>query len=148
MQAYKSALSLVGIQLNLAEKPAGTIFSTITPCAPSAPTCKWQMAYWGNGWQFAPDYYPSGEVAFSTGAIGNWGSYSNPVMDAKIKATTTQPGPGVFRDWADYTTQQLPMLFMPLAAIQTSAVKSSLRGVFPQPSAGLNITPENWYFTR
>ncbi len=148
MQAYKSALSLVGIQLNLVQKPAGDIFGTITPCSPRSAACKWQMAYWGNGWQFAPDYYPSGEVAFSTGAIGNWGSYSNPEMDAKIRATTTQAGLGVFHGWADYTTQQLPMLFMPLAAIQISAIKSSLAGAAPQPSAGLNITPESWYFTK
>jgi peptide/nickel transport system substrate-binding protein len=148
MQAYKSALSLAGIQLNLSQQPIGDIFATITPCAPSAATCKWQMAYWGSGWEFAPDYYPSGEVAFSTGAIGNWGSYSSTTMDAKIKATTTQPGLPVFQDWADYTAAQLPMLFMPLAATQISAIKSTLAGTAPQPSAGLAITPESWYFTR
>ena len=148
MQAYKSALSLVGIQLNLSQQPTGDIFSTITPCSPSAAACKWQMAYWGNGWEFAPDYYPSGEVAFSTGAIGNWGSYSDAAMDSKIKATTTQPGSTVFQDWANFTAQQLPMLFMPLSASQISAIKTSLGGAAPQPSAGLAITPESWYFTR
>jgi peptide/nickel transport system substrate-binding protein len=147
MQAFKSALSLVGIRLNLSQQPATNIFSTMVPCSPSAAACKWQMAYWGNGWEFSPDYYPSGEVAFSTGAIGNWGSYSNPVMDAKIKATTTRDGLPVFQNWADYTAQQLPMLFMPLAASQISAIRSSLGGAVPQPSAGLAITPESWYFT-
>ncbi len=130
-------LSLVGIQLNLSQQPTGDIFSTITPCSPSAAACKWQMAYWGNGWEFAPDYYPSGEVAFSTGAIGNWGSYSDATMDSKIKATTTQPGSTVFQDWANFTAQQLPMLFMPLSASQISAIKTSLGGAAPQPSAGL-----------
>jgi peptide/nickel transport system substrate-binding protein len=148
MQAFKSALSLAGIDLNLSQQPAGDIFSAISPCSASSPDCKWQMAYWGNGWEFAPDYYPSGEVAFSTGAIGNWGSYSNATMDAKIKATTTQPGLAVFRDWADYTAQQLPMLFMPLAASQVSAIKSDLAGATPQPSAGQAITPESWYFAK
>jgi peptide/nickel transport system substrate-binding protein len=147
MQAWKSALSLVGIRLNLAQQPAGDIFSTMTPCSPHSAACKWQMSYWGTGWEFAPDYYPSGEVAFSTGAIGNWGSYSDPQMDSKIKATTTKNGLSVFHDWADYTTQQLPMLFMPLASIQISAIRGNLSGALPQPSAGLAITPENWYFT-
>ncbi len=147
MQAWKSALSLVGIRLNLAQQPAGNIFSTMTPCSPHSAACKWQMSYWGTGWEFAPDYYPSGEVAFSTGAIGNWGSYSNQQMDAKIKATTTKNGLSVFHDWADYTTQQLPMLFMPLSSIQISAIRGNLSGALPQPSAGLAITPENWYFT-
>ena len=147
MQAWKSALSLVGIRLNLAQQPASDIFSTMTPCSPHSAACKWQMSYWGTGWEFAPDYYPSGEVAFSTGAIGNWGSYSSPQMDRKIKATTTKNGLSVFHDWADYTTRQLPMLFMPLASIQISAIRGNLSGALPQPSAGLAITPENWYFT-
>jgi peptide/nickel transport system substrate-binding protein len=148
MSAFKSDLALAGITLVLAQKPQSDIFSTITPCAPTASACKWQAAYWGNGWEFAPDYYPSGEVAFSTGAIGNWGSYSNPVMDAMIKATTTSVGLDVFHAWADYTAQQLPMLFMPIAASQISAIKSTLQGTTPQPSAGLAITPESWYFTK
>ncbi len=147
MQAWKSALSLVGIRLNLAQQPAGNIFSTMTPCSPHSAACKWQMSYWGTGWEFAPDYYPSGEVAFSTAAIGNWGSYTNPVMDSKIKATTTKNGLGVFHDWADFATQQLPMLFMPLSPVQISAIRGNLSGALPQPSAGLAITPENWYFT-
>jgi peptide/nickel transport system substrate-binding protein len=146
MQAWKSALSLVGIRLNLSQQPASNIFSTMTPCSVHSAACKWQMSYWGTGWEFAPDYYPSGEVAFSTGAIGNWGSYSNPQMDSKTKATTTENGLSVFHDWADYTTQQLPMLFMPLASIQISAIRGNLSGALPQPSAGLAITPESWYF--
>jgi hypothetical protein len=40
------------------------------------------------------------------------------------------------------------MLFMPLAASQISAIKSTLHGASPQPSAGLAITPESWYFTH
>jgi peptide/nickel transport system substrate-binding protein len=147
MQAWKSALSLVGIRLNLAQQPANDLYSTMVPCSPHSAACKWQMAYWGGGWQFAPDYYPSGEVAFSTGAIGNWGSYSSKQMDSKIDETTTKNGLSVFHDWADFTTKQLPMLFMPLQPNQISAIKANLAGAHPQPSAGLNMTPENWYFT-
>lgn len=148
MQAWKSDLSRVGITLNLSQKPTGDVFGTITPCTPKQAACAWQMAYWGNGWEFSPDYYPSGEVAFSTGAIGNWGSYSDTQMDAKIQATTARTGDSVFHTWADYTAQQLPMLFMPLAASQVSAVKSTLKGALPQPVAGQAITPENWYLTK
>jgi peptide/nickel transport system substrate-binding protein len=148
MQAWKSDLSRVGITLNLSQAPTGDVFSTITPCTAKQAVCAWQMAYWGNGWEFAPDYYPSGEVAFSTGAIGNWGSYSDKQMDAKIEATTVESSTTAFHDWADYTTAQLPMLFLPLAASQVSAVKSTVHGAFPQPVAGLAITPENWYLTK
>lgn len=148
MQAWKSDLSRVGIQLNLSQAPLNDLFAGLTPCKPTQSACSWQMAYWGNGWEFAPDYYPSGEVAFSTGAIGNWGSYSDPQMDAKIRATTQQAGLGVFHAWADYTTQQLPMLFMPLSATQISAISTKLHGAMPQPVAGQQMTPESWYLTR
>jgi peptide/nickel transport system substrate-binding protein len=148
MQAWKSDLSRVGIALSLSQAPLNSVYADLTPCKPSQAACSWQMAYWGNGWEFAPDYYPSGEVAFSTGAIGNWGSYSSPDMDKKIAATTQQSGLDVFHDWADYTTQQLPMLFMPLAASQISAISSKLHGAIPQPVAGLQITPETWYLTQ
>ena len=68
-------------------------------------------------------------------------------MDAKIKATTTKKGLSVFQDWANYTTQQQPMRFIPLASIPISAIRGNLSGALPQPSAGLAITPESWYFT-
>ena len=29
-------------------------FANLTPCKPTEPACSWQMAYWGNGWEFAP----------------------------------------------------------------------------------------------
>ncbi len=148
MQAWKSDLSRVGIQLNLAQAPLNEVFAALTPCKPSQSACSWQMGYWGNGWEFAPDYYPSGEVAFSTGAIGNWGSYSDPQMDAKIRATTENAGLADFHTWADYTSQQLPMLFMPLSATQISAISTRLHGATPQPSAGLQMTPESWYLSQ
>lgn len=148
MQAWKSDLSRVGIQLNLSQAPLNDLFAGLTPCKPTQSACSWQMAYWGNGWEFAPDYYPSGEVAFSTGAIGNWGSYSDPQMDARIRATTQQAGLGVFHAWADYTTRQLPMLFMPLSATQISAISTKLHGAIPQPVAGQQMTPESWYLTQ
>ncbi|WP_203955683.1 peptide ABC transporter substrate-binding protein [Planotetraspora mira] len=148
MRAFKSALSQVGIELNLSQTPTSDIFGVTTPCKPSEAACSWQMAYWGTGWEFAPDNYPSGEVAFSTGAVGNWGSYSDKTMDEKVKATTTENDPSVFADWEDYTAQQLPMLFMPTEASQVSAIKSSLGGAIPQPSDGLSLTPEKWYFVK
>jgi peptide/nickel transport system substrate-binding protein len=118
------------------------------PCKAGQPSCKWQMAYWGNGWEFSPDNYPSGEVAFSTGAVGNFGSYSDQQMDQLVKATTTSPGTSAFFRWEAYTAQQVPMLFMPLMPYQVSAISTRLHGAVPQPADGLSLTPESWYFTR
>jgi peptide/nickel transport system substrate-binding protein len=148
MRAFKSSLSRSGITLNLSQAPAGTVYATAVPCSPRQASCKWEMAYWGNGWEFSPDNYPSGEVAFSTGAVGNFGSYSNPRMDQLVRATTATPGLSAFFTWERYTAQQVPMLFMPLMPYQVSAISARLHGATPQPADGLSLAPENWYFTR
>ncbi len=148
MRAFQSSLLQAGIALHLSQAPAGTVYSTAVPCSASQASCKWQMAYWGNGWEFSPDNYPSGEVAFSTGAVGNFGSYSNETMDRLVKATTNRPGLQPLLTWEKYTALQVPMLFMPLSPYQVSAISTRLHGTVPQPADGLSLTPEDWYFSR
>jgi peptide/nickel transport system substrate-binding protein len=148
MRAFQSSLSQAGIALHLSQAPAGIISSIDVPCSAGQASCKWQMVYWGNGWEFSPDNYPSGEVAFATGAVGNWGSYSNQTMDQLIKATTSLPGLRPLFTWEQYAAMQLPMLFMPLSPYQVSAISTRLHGAVPQPADGLSLTPEDWYFTR
>ena len=148
MQALKSSLSQAGIDLRLTSEPTSDIFATAVPCTSTQTSCKWGMAYWGNGWEFAPDNYPTGEVAFSSGAVGNYGSYSNTRMDSLVKATTTEPGAAPLDVWQDYTAEQLPMLFMPVSPYQVSAISSKLVGAIPEPTDGLAITPELWSLSR
>ena len=50
-------------------------------------SCTWEIENWGGGWIYSPDYYPSGEVLFQTGAGSNSGSYSDPTDDKLIKET-------------------------------------------------------------
>ncbi len=143
-QALKSSFSLAGIDLTLTQEPFAQVEAAAVPCSAGQASCSWGMAYWGNGWEFSPDNYPSGEVAFATGAVGNFGSYSNSRMDTLIRATTTQPGLGPLDTWQNYTAQQLPMLFMPVSPVQISAISKRLHGATPQPVDGLGITPELW----
>ena len=44
-------------------------------------SCNWDMANWGGGWSFVPDYYPSGETLFLSGSGANSGGYCNPEND-------------------------------------------------------------------
>jgi peptide/nickel transport system substrate-binding protein len=148
MQALKSSFSQIGVDLTLSETPQSEVYAAAVPCTAKQAACKWGMAYWGNGWQFAPDNYPSGEVAFSTGAVGNFGSYSNPEMDKLVKATTTQPGPAPLDVWQDYAAEQVPMLYMPVAPSQISAISTKLSGAAPQPTDGLALTPELWSLAK
>lgn len=143
-QALKSSFSQAGIDLALTEAPANQVYSAAVPCTSNQSACSWGMAYWGNGWEFSPDNYPTGEVAFASGAVGNFGSYSDKTMDSLIKATTTQPGQAPLNAWQDYTAEQVPMLFMPVSPVQISAISTKLRGATPQPADGLTITPEQW----
>ena len=147
-QALKSSFSQAGIDLALTQQPASQVYAAAVPCTSKQSDCSWGMAYWGNGWEFSPDNYPTGEVAFATGAVGNFGSYSNPKMDALIKATTTQPGQGPLNAWQDYTAEQLPMLFMPVSPVQVSAISTKLHGAVPQPADGLTLTPEFWSLSK
>ncbi len=82
VNAYASYLQLVGIHLNVTAQDATTVGNT---CFSGA--ADWQICWYG-GWIYAPDYYPSGETLFGTGAGSNNFGYSNPIMDGLIAATT------------------------------------------------------------
>jgi peptide/nickel transport system substrate-binding protein len=104
------------------------------------------MDNWGGGWVFAPDYYPTGDEIFSTGAGSNGGSYSNPTNDANTVATTTSNDPAALNTYQDFLAKDLPVIWIPSAYAQLSMVKKTLHGWDPQDPI-LQLNPENWYFT-
>ena len=136
---YKSDASLAGIQVNIVGQTFNTIIGEATPSNAS-----WQGAMYGL-WIFSPDYLPTGEVLFATGAGSNSGSYSNPTMDHLINETTTNGSISVFHTFADFSAEQLPFIYMPLSyGIQ--GVNSKLHGVFFNPLQ--TELPEYYYFTK
>jgi peptide/nickel transport system substrate-binding protein len=136
---YKSDASLAGISVNIVGQTFNTIIGEAVPTNPS-----WQGAMYGL-WIFSPDYLPTGEVLFATGAGSNSGSYSNPQMDKLIADTTTSGSTAVFHNFANYAAQQLPYLYQPLNyGIQ--AVKSNLHGVDFNPLQ--SYLPEYYYYTK
>jgi peptide/nickel transport system substrate-binding protein len=141
---YKSDTSQVGIQINDVPQSFNTIIGETTPCTPG-PKCSWDMLNFG-GWNFnGPGYEPTGEPLFATGAGSNAGSYSNPTEDKLIQETHTSSSLGVFDQYATYTDQQLPFVWMPNAyAVQ--AVSSKLANVTFNPLG--DFTPEYWNFTK
>jgi peptide/nickel transport system substrate-binding protein len=146
VQGLKSDLSSAGVQLDLRSGPAGTVLGSADVCTPSQATCKWQMLNWGSGYILIPNYDPTGEQFFETGAASNFGSYSNPVMNSYVRETNLVGGRAAMRRYENYAAKQLPDLWFPEADYQISAVKKTLRGVTPQ-NPEEDITPENWYFT-
>jgi peptide/nickel transport system substrate-binding protein len=136
---YKSDASKAGIDINI----VGQTFNTVA--GEAIPTNKsWQAAEYGL-WIFAPDYLPTGESLFATGAGANGGAYSDPKMDQLINATETDSGMATFHTFANYAAQQLPYIYTPLPyGIQ--AVDSKLHGVAFNPLQ--TLLPEYYYFTK
>ncbi len=141
MTAEKSSWATAGININLSQAAVNTVLGNAIPCSGSS--CTWQMANWGAGWLFSPDYYPTGEAIFQTGAGANSGSYSDPVNDANISATNTTQVP--LTQYENYLAEQLPVVYQPNQATSLTEIAKGLTGVNPQ-NPTWSINPENWRF--
>jgi peptide/nickel transport system substrate-binding protein len=144
VSVYKSDAASAGIQINLVPQSFNTIIGETTPCTPG-PKCTWDILNFG-GWNFnGPGFEPTGEPLFETGASSNPGSYSDTNEDKLINETHTSSSIAVFDQYATYTAQQLPFIWLPNAyAVQ--AVSSKLANVAFNPL--FTFLPEYWSFTK
>lgn len=141
----KSDYGQAGIQLNLVPQSFDTIIGEAVPCKPTQANCKWQALNFG-GWNFnGPGFEPTGEPLFATGATSNAGSYSDPQEDKLIGLTHTSNSLSVFQQYATYTTEQLPFIWMP-NFYTVWATTSKLANVAFNPLA--TVLPEFWYYTK
>ncbi len=143
VQAEVASWQQVGIKITLTTGSFNTVIGTAIPC--SGKSCTWELQNWGGGWVFAPDFYPSGELLFQSGAGSNVGSYSNKQADALIKATNF--GDATLAGYENFLTKDLPVVWQPNQRYALTEVQKNLQGVFPQNPL-LTINPENWYFTK
>jgi len=144
MDTEKSSWAQVGINVTLSSASFNTVIGNAVPCTGGG-NCAWALENWGGGWVFSPDYYPSGEEIFATGAGSNSGSYSNPTNDANIKASYT--GNVSLSTYQDYLAKDLPVVWEPNPAFELSEINNKLHGATPQ-NVFAYLTPENWYFTK
>ncbi len=148
MTQLQSNASALGIRLNLEPKPFAQVISVAGGnCVVAKLPCDWDMANWGGGWSFSPDYEPTGEQLFLSGVVANAGGYRDPANDAMIDKTLTSGNLTYMYSWQDYLSAQLPMIWQPEADYQLTEIAGNLKGVTPQ-SPTLSINPENWYFVR
>jgi peptide/nickel transport system substrate-binding protein len=140
IKQFQSNAAQVGISIKLS---TGTFNSLV---GEAFTTNSWQMLDWGSGWTYAPDYYPTGEDIFGTGASGNAGRYSNPANDRLIKLTLESSNLKYMWRWEDYLTKQLPVVLMPAVPASLIEAIDSIR-IGPQ-SPTLTVTPEFWYFVK
>jgi peptide/nickel transport system substrate-binding protein len=148
MTQLQSNASSIGIKLNLVPKTLGDILSEVGGnCVVVKAPCNWDMANWGFGWSFSPDYLPTGDQLFECGAVANSGGYCDKTNDSLIGQTLTNDSLSLFYKWQNYLAPQLPVIYQPNAAYTLTEVSNSLKGYFPQ-SPTLSINPENWYFVK
>jgi peptide/nickel transport system substrate-binding protein len=148
MTQLQSNSSSIGIKLNLVPKTLGDILSEVGGnCVVVKAPCNWDMANWGFGWSFSPDYLPTGDQLFECGAVANSGGYCDKANDSLIAQTLTNDSLSLFYKWQNYLAPQLPVIYQPNAAYTLTEVSNSLKGYFPQ-SPTLSLTPEDWYFVK
>jgi peptide/nickel transport system substrate-binding protein len=148
MTQLRSNASLVGIKINPQPESFGQVAAqAVGNCKVAKLPCNWDMANWGSGWLFGPDFAPTGEVLFKCGAIANSGGYCDRQNDALINQTLTSGNLSSMYRWENFLATQLPVIFQPNGVYQLTEIVSNLKGVTPQ-SPTLSIEPENWYFVK
>jgi peptide/nickel transport system substrate-binding protein len=146
IQEMATSWEQAGIKLNLAGKSFGDVIGAALPCKAGTP-CNWDLANWGGGWDYAPDYYPTGEEIFTTGAGSNSGGYSNPTNDANIVKTNVSSSLSALYTYENYLAEQLPVIWQPNPAYELVEVGKNVCGVLPQ-NILLNWPAEEWYFCK
>jgi peptide/nickel transport system substrate-binding protein len=148
MTQLQSNAAAVGIKLNLKPEPFNTVIALAGGnCVVTKSSCAWDMANWGGGWNFAPDYMPTGEELFMCGVPANSGGYCNKQNDTLTNTTLTSSNLQDMYKWQDFLQPQLPVEYQPNGVYELTEIKNTLRGVTPQPPT-LAINPENWYFVK
>lgn len=113
MQLIKSDWAKEGIQVSLEQLPINEVLAETSQSDPT----KWQMGYWGAGWTYQLDYYPTGGNLFATGAGENVGGYNNATLDQFIQ-NTYAPGTSAaikahMNTYQEFMAKHLPVLWMP-----------------------------------
>ncbi len=145
MQAVKSALGTVGINVTLHQEPQNDVFTNVNICNPSTGAdCGWQIGLWGSPSIFyTPDNYPTGDPIFTTGGAFNAGSYSNTTNDHYVAQTHLNSSLSAMYTYENYLAKQLPGIWLPSSPYQISAIKKNLKGASAQ-SPYVGFVPEQW----
>jgi peptide/nickel transport system substrate-binding protein len=143
VQNEQTAWSKMGIHISLKSEPFNSVLAAATPCK-KGPTCTWELANWGGGWIFSPDYLPTGEEIFQTGAGSNSGNYNDSTNNKLITETNHSSSLSIFDKWENYLAKQLPVIWQPIGT-PIGELSKNLGGTLPN-NALLNLTPEYWYF--
>jgi len=145
VNSEQAAWASEGIEVDTTSATANTVASVVF-----GGSNDWQIGWYG-GWIYAPDYYPSGELIFATGAMSNNGGFSDANMDKLISDTTlgtlalNEPDAavvvnGVKQSYAQYTADILPGLWQP-TSLGVGELSKKIKGALAVSPLG-NFMPE------
>jgi peptide/nickel transport system substrate-binding protein len=152
MLAMQAAWAQAGIVAHLKPESFAEVTSTGGFNCFASGNCSWQAVDWGGGFEFAPDYFPTGEVNFDGTAgcssaaqlaVSNAGAYCDATNHANILASIKSGSLAALARYEDYLAKQLPVLYQPLPAGELTEVGTHLFGVLPQNVFG-DLLPEYW----
>ena len=141
MNAIISDWTSLGINVS---HSTGT-FNAVAGACPVAynPSTTVDICNWGGGWLYAPDYFPTGEPLYLTGAGSNSGLYSNPTMNALILKTIRSSIK--LTTYGNFTASNLPVLWDPLE-YSSAEISKSLHSSIGWGNSLDNLTPEYFHF--
>lgn len=142
MQAFKSAASSAGVDINISEVANAYILASA--CKPTQAACSWEMSDFGGYPYTGGIFYPIGTGYFDCNAPKNHENYCSPTEDA-LDAAGEEPN-GSIIPWETYVVKNLPMLWIPLDDFKIMAVSKKLTGV--TFSDRLSIFPQDWSINK
>jgi peptide/nickel transport system substrate-binding protein len=122
---------------------ANTLNNLATGCTSTA-TTPWSICWTGDSWSYEPNYYPSGEQMFVSGASDNWGAYDDAQMNTLVAADTR--GKSTLSAFEQYAAEQLPVLYLPTQENIIETSRSLRSSIGWAPSAVGNFLPEYLYY--
>ena len=142
--AEKATWSTMGINVSLNKATFDTIIGKAVPCKAKTKSCSWEMANWGGGWVFAPDYYPSGEELFLPGAGANTGNYTTAKANNLIKQTDVKTVS--LNKYEDWLTKQVPVIWEPVHGAGPFEIHKGLKGIGTVENAFSDFTAATWHW--
>ncbi|MGK4578848.1 ABC transporter substrate-binding protein [Kitasatospora sp. HPMI-4] len=141
----RSDAAKAGIAITMVSQTQNTIGNEGVACTAAQPAgCQWQALLYG-GWVYSPDYYPTGDALFATGAGPNVWSFSDPKLDQLIVRTTTGNDVNDQYAYEDYLAGDQPVIYNP-NLLPVDEITKKLHLDPGDPFQGYE--PEYWYYTK
>ncbi len=138
----RSDAAQAGVKITLVPQSSGTITGEMGAHSASS---AWDILDVGGRTFGGSSFEPTGEPLFQTGASLNIGGFTDSLEDKLIDLTHTSDSLSVFQQYATYTAEQLPYLWLP-STYTVSAASGKLENATGDPL--FSQLPEYWYFAK